>query len=210
MKKVQRITWSPKLVNVRDVKPTPNNYKIKSDLGRQRLTQSLEMFGLASTVVVNTDMSLIDGNSRVEQAKERGEKKIWVSIPSRKLTPSEYKEMAAMYDFAKAGEVDEERIKGDLGKTKDFFDKWGITIPKEVMEKLSKQGKFIEDEIPAKGKNGKEGATINNKIDEMKVELFFTEKEEGLFRKLDSKLAAKFRTESVSQTVLMAYKQLCK
>jgi len=56
----QQISWTPKLVNVADVKPTEKNYKIKTDIGKERLQLSLKMFGLAGTVVVNTDLTLID------------------------------------------------------------------------------------------------------------------------------------------------------
>jgi len=157
----QPITWSPKLVDIKLIKPTPNNYKIKTDLGKERLQNSLKLFGLAGTVVCNTDYSLIDGNSRLEEEQAKGAKKIWVSLPNRKLTPKEYQEMAAMYDFAKAGEVDMERIEKELGTKEDFFKKWGLEVPMHLLENMGKgaavvtggKGKKVEvideDALPA-------------------------------------------------------------
>ena len=79
---MKQITWSSKLVQVSKIKPTPTNYKIKTDLGKERLALSLKKFGLAGTVVLNTDFTLIDGNSRLEEAKKEKQKTIWASFPN--------------------------------------------------------------------------------------------------------------------------------
>lgn len=193
------------------IKPTPKNYKIKTALGQERLTQSLEMFGLASTVVCNLDYSLIDGNSRLEQAKERGEKKIWVSLPSRKLTPKEYIEMSAMYDVAKAGEVDMERIEGDLGTTKEFFEKWNLAVPMHLLEKMGKGADPIINGTsgPTKGKGKKEGP-VKVIEESFIVQLHFDEKEEKQFRAMEEKLRVKMKTSSTTDTVFQAFKKLLK
>lgn len=140
---MKAITWTSKKVLTGSIDPTPTNYKIKSDLGRERLRQSLKAFGLAGNAVCNHSgkkgrYDLIDGNSRLEQAKERKEKWMWISVPSRKLTTKEFKEMSAMFDFAKAGEVDVERIEQDLGTSKDFFNRWGMLIPTRVLDTIGK------------------------------------------------------------------------
>lgn len=195
------IIWKTKEVLVKDIKPTPNNYKIKTELGRSRLTNSLNKFGLASTVVVNTDLCLIDGNSRVEQAKERGIKKIEVSFPNRKLTPKEFSEMSRMYDFAKAGEVDLDRIKQDHGSAVKFYEEWGLEVPLQLLDKLG-ANTVVER---AKGKDVVERAEVEDVV--FKVELFFDQKEEKLFRKLEEQYARKFKTKSTTDTVLTLFKK---
>jgi DNA modification methylase len=96
---------------------------------------------------------LIDGNSRREDAKTRKEKWVWISLPSRKLTPQEFREMSAMFDFAKAGEVDIERIERDLGDKKSFFDKWKMIIPTRVLDTIGKKATIsAEDFRPEKEK----------------------------------------------------------
>lgn len=213
MKKNQKpkfspIKWTPKEVEVRKIKPTPKNYKIASDLGKQRLAKSLELFGIAGTVVVNTDLTLIDGNSRLEQAKERGEKKVWVSVPNRKLTRKEFEMMSAMYDFAVAGDVDEEGIKRDLGTHEDFYKMWGMQVPAGLLDKMGAKSKGPKISV-SESKGGK--IVADSPVDDTrKVELFFTVKEESLFRKLEDKLAKKFKSIGTTDTVLRAFKQLAK
>jgi hypothetical protein len=195
------IIWKTKEVLVKDIKPTPNNYKIKTELGRSRLTNSLNKFGLASTVVVNTDLCLIDGNSRVEQAKERGIKKIEVSFPNRKLTSKEFSEMSRMYDFAKAGEVDLDRIKQDHGSAVKFYEEWGLEVPLQLLDKLG-ANTVVER---AKGKDIVEKDVVEDVV--FKVELFFDQKEEKLFRKLEEQHAKKLKTKSTTDTVLTLFKK---
>jgi hypothetical protein len=205
--KIKKITWSPKQVLVKDVKPTPNNYKIKTDLGKERLNHSLSLFGIAGTVVVNTDLCLIDGNSRLEEARERGEKKIWVSVPDRKLSPKEFTEMSAMYDFAKAGEVDMDRIKGDLGSAKKFYEDWGMEVPLSLLDNLGANA-------PVDRQQAKELEYPENVVDPEKaivtVQLFFTAKEEREFRKIEEVLKKRFKVDSVTDCVLKAFKSLMK
>ncbi len=214
MKKVKNgaapITWQSKKVKVSLIKPTPNNYKIKTDLGTERLQQSLKLFGLAGTVVCNTDLSLIDGNSRLVEAKEKGLKEIWVSVPNRKLTPKEYKEMAAMYDVAKAGEVDMERIKGELGTTADFYKKWGIEMPMELLEKMGSKVDVGELEYPGskKGKGGKEELDLTPTKDICMVNLFFSVKEEEWFRKMEDKHSKAVKADDTTSFVLKSLKKL--
>lgn len=204
---MKQITWSPKLVDIKNIKPTPNNYKIKTDLGKERLQQSLKMFGLAGTVVCNTDLSLIDGNSRVEEAKERGEKKIWVSMPNRKLTPKEYQEMAAMYDFAKAGEVDMERIEKELGTKEEFFKKWALEVPMHLLEGMGKGAPVVA----GKGKKTEVIDEAPLPVSDIKlVQLFFSAKQAVEFRKWEEKLLKKFKVDNTTDCVYQAFKHLAK
>lgn len=204
------IQWKSRLVAVAKIRPTPNNYKIKNALGLERLKTSLAKFGLAGTVVVNTDFTLIDGNSRLEQAKAKGLKQIEVSVPSRKLDAKEFKEMSALFDFAKAGEVDIERIQGDLGSTKDFFKNWNIEPP---LKSLGAAGHLKEFSKEVKQKSAVKGGEVPEvvaKSDYTMVQLFFDDKQEMLFRKIEEKLKIKFKVRTTSDVVLEAFKRLGK
>ena len=208
MKTTKAITWKTKLVNVADVKPTPNNYKIKTDIGKARLQLSLKKFGLAGALVVNTDLTLIDGNSRLVEAKEKKQKKIEVSMPSRKLTPKEFTEMSAMFDFAVAGTVDMERIEKDLGTKEDFYKAWGLTMPMELLAKIGKvdaaQVEYPDSKTVTKG--NKEEPVNDIRM----VNLFFKTKEEIEFRKMEEKFAKKFKTSDTTMTVFKALQHLNK
>ncbi len=217
MKTTTPIKWRSIEVLTAHIKPTEKNYKIRNALGRERLTQSLKLFGLAGNVVVNPigngKYMLIDGNSRLEQALEKSERKIWVSVPNRTLTPKEFTEMSAMFDVAKAGDVDMERIYGDLGKTKDFYDKWSQTVPKHLLDKLGvKQMKSYKDE--KKDKKSKSTALKvsddKNLNDIVMVQLLFKQHESEEFRAMEQKLMQKYKTKATHETVLVAFRRLLK
>jgi len=207
-----RNEWIVKEVNVSSIKPTPTNYKIKTDLGKERLALSLKKFGLAGSVVCNTDLVLIDGNSRLLEAKEKGLKKIWVSMPKKKMSPKDFKEMSAMFDFAKAGEVDMERIEGDLGKTKDFFDQWKMTVPMHLLDKMGKNAPVVKYPEQSKaGSKGKTNAASEIGVTDIKmVNLFFSTNQERDFRKMEEVLMKRFKTDNVTDTVFKAFKSLVK
>lgn len=158
---MKQIEWVSKQVNVAAIAPTPTNYKIKTKLGMERLRESLKSFGLAGNVVCNyagkfgdiSTLVLIDGNSRREEAVENGVKKLWVSLPSRSLSPKEFKEMSAMFDVAKAGEVDMDRIKTDLGTSKTFYDKYRLEVPLTLLDTLGAKNKIEAPEAPEREMN---------------------------------------------------------
>lgn len=207
---MKAIEWNSKQINLSDIDPTPNNYKIKTDLGKERLQQSLKMFGLAGTVIVNPvgkRYTLIDGNSRLEEEKTKGRKKIWVSLPNRKLTPQEFKQMSAMFDFAKAGEVDMERIEKDLGTSKDFFNTWKLVVPMELLDKIGKAGKVEVPEPTQKQKRIDKLLAVDDKKESF-VQLFFDVAKEKQFRKDEIRLMKKFKTDNTTDTVLAAYKYI--
>jgi hypothetical protein len=204
------IKWSSKEVETRLIDPTPNNYKIKTDLGKELLQTSLHKFGIAGNVIVNPTRNgrymLIDGNSRLIQARERGEKKLWVSVPNRTLTPKEFQEMSAMYDYAVAGQVDIERIKNDLGTSEDFRRDWNLKVPAAVLDKLGSRSQVVAE---TNGGGGKKTAEQAEEVpDVMVIQLAYTLKEEKEFRKIEERLAKKFKTVNTAQTVLRALKSI--
>jgi len=196
------ITWSSKLVEVSKIKPTEKNYKIKTALGKARLQESLKSFGLAGNVVLNTDLMLIDGNSRLAEAIENKEKKIWASLPSRKLSPAEFKEMSAMFDFAKAGEVDVERIKQDLGTSSAFISKYKMEVPEDVLAKL---GKFAPTTVKNLAAGKKLEAPTSTTI---AVTLIFSLADHAAFRKIEERLQKKYNTADTGATILKALKSI--
>lgn len=215
-KKIGKIKWTPVKVLVKDIQPTPNNYKIKTKLGLAMLQASLKEFGLAGTAVCNwagkykdkTKVVLIDGNSRREEAIEDNEKWLWVSMPDRVLPAKMFTEMAAMFDRAKAGEVDTERMDAELGKTRDFFNKYGMDIPMSHLAKLGANAK-IDESIKFPTKKGKQDLEVRE-ADIMMVQLFFDEKQMPQYRKMEEKLKGRFKTSNSTDTVFKAFKQLCK
>jgi hypothetical protein len=209
--------WKTKEVPVDMVTHTEKNYKIKTELGKARLQTSLKMFGIAGNVIVNlphkgkSTYPLIDGNSRLIELKEAGKKRVSISYPSRRLTEKEFKEMSAMFDFAKAGEVDDKEIEKDFGDSADFWDRWGKEMPLEMRERLETMGKKSKvdtNELAFPGKKGKQTAVEINDI--QMVNLFFSTSQEEWFRKIEEKHAEKLKAESTTDFVLKSLKKLYK
>lgn len=209
------IKWRAVEVLIANIKPTDKNYKIKTDLGMERFRQSVNSFGMAGAVVCNwtgkvgdtSALMLIDGNTRWQDALDKKEKKIWASVPDRKLTPAEFREFSAMFDFAKAGEVDMERIQQDLGKTEDFYKKYGIQIPMGMLGNMGKNAPPMDKlEYPEEGKQAAAPQVSDIKM----VQLFFSEKQEAEFRKMEEKLKTKYKLGNTTDTVFKAFKLLTK
>jgi hypothetical protein len=230
VKKIASIKWTPKEVNINEIAYTPNNYKIKTDLGSERLDTTLSKFGLAGTTIVNPfslpdmkklgvpDMKgkkyvLIDGNSRVLKAIENGERKVWVSIPNKPLNIKDFTEFSAMFDFAKAGDVDLDRILGDLGKKEDFYLAYKLEPDMiSIVESMGSKANISKDlEYPEEGKGsskGKKGAKAPEVSDMRMVQLFFNEKQEAEFRKWEDRGLKKFKSDNTTDFVFNALKSL--
>lgn len=199
---MKQIIWKTREVLVSKIKPTPNNFKIKNALGSERFLVSLKTFGLAGAVVCNTDFTLIDGNSRLEQAKRRGLKKIDVSMPNRKLTAKEFDEMSALFDFAKAGDVDIERIEKEIFKSEDIYKKWGVPVPMHLLGQMGAQAKI-------KPKDGaKTAPVVTEDLGQRHVTLFFSVAQEAEFRGIEMRLKTRFKTPDTTMTVLKALKSI--
>jgi hypothetical protein len=102
--KKDAIQWEPKKVKVEDLIENPKNPKTLNKTGKKRLQKSLSKFGLAGTIICNSDLTIIDGHSRKQELIAAGIEEVYVSMPSRALTDQEYKEFNAIIDLAQAGD----------------------------------------------------------------------------------------------------------
>jgi len=118
----QPIKWQLLPIKVKDIKLNPNNPKIPNDAGMERLRKSLEKFGHIYDGIANTDLSLIDGHSRIAQLKPTDTAMLF--LPNRKLTKKEYTELSSVFDIAVAGDPDFEIIIESLGEAGAI--EWGL------------------------------------------------------------------------------------
>jgi hypothetical protein len=128
-------------------------------------------------------------------------------LPSRKLTPKEFNEFAAMYDFARAGEVDVLRIQEELGTSKDFFKEWGMEMPEKALSKLAEMEKNDKVVNPTQAR----------KIDEKQMEiatsriaLLFTPEEANEYIRLAESLYARFMVDNVTDLSLKVLRYIKK
>lgn len=196
MKKIKRanITWDCIKVLVVKIKPTPNNYKLFDEEGAAVFRNSLDTFGKAGSVILNKDFTLVDGNSRWKDAIDNKEKYLWASMPSRQLTLKEFKTMSAIFDRARAGTVDTQRIGEELGDTKSFFKQWGIPMPNEVVTKLQELDSAA---ITPDKKKLKEVEESNV----MPVSLIFNAEQNKKFMDKAKSLYSQFKVDNITDLV---------
>lgn len=204
---MKQITWKTIEVAIAKIRPTRNNFKLKTEEGSARFKTSIDSYGLAGSVIINTDYELIDGNTRLEKAKELGHKKIAASIPNRKLTPKEFSEFSAMYDMARAGEVDVLRIKEELGTTAAFFKKWGMELPGTALNKLAELEKNEAVVNPTASRKIAEAA---KEIALRPIQLLFRSEEAAEYIKLAESMYARFKVDNVTDLSLKALRALKK
>lgn len=221
MKNKKRIQWYSVKVLVTSIAPTPKNYKIQNALGFERFKTSLNDFGMAGNVICNwvrkvgdvTKLMLIDGNSRLQDAIKNNEKWIWVSVPELKLTPNQFVTMSAMFDASNASDVDYERIQGDIGKTKDFYDRWNLVVPKNLLDKLGAKQltNYKKEKEEKKSKSTALKITDDKNLNDIvMVQLLFSQAQSEEFRSLETKLANKLKTRSTQETTLAVFNRLAK
>ena len=126
------ITWEPRKVKVSDLTENPNNPKQLNEKGKKRLQKTLSKFGLAGTIICNTDLSIIDGHKRKKELEDGGIKEVWVSVPNRKLTQQEYNEFNAMIDLARAGDTDMMMVEEIIGE--EMMDEYDLATEKEDLQ----------------------------------------------------------------------------
>lgn len=126
----KEIKWSLVEVLASDLKANPKNPKKRDQNGFLRLQKSLAKFGHVFDGIANKDMSLIDGHSRLELAEPNS--KLRVFVPSRQLSEKEYLEMNAIFDLAKAGEIDLQILEEQF--TEEFFEEWGMKEDKHAAQ----------------------------------------------------------------------------
>lgn len=130
---MEKLKWETKKVKVKDLIQLDINPRKISEAKKQKLVESLEKFNLVEIPAVNTDMQIIGGNQRVTALMlvGRGDEKIDVRVPNRKLTKKEVKEYAIISN-THAGEFDFEILDlefadisiGELGFEIDGWDDW--------------------------------------------------------------------------------------
>jgi DNA modification methylase len=140
---MEKIIWKADKRKVKDLKPFPNNPRRGTKDQEERLRASLEKFGTAEPLVVNTDGVVIGGNFRKSILVKMGIKEVDVMIPSRPLNEQEALELnlrlnrnTAEWDFDILSGFDENLLK-EIG----FEDI--VEFPDETQEATDQ-----DDEIP--------------------------------------------------------------
>lgn len=133
------IKWKFVEIDKSLIKPNPNNPKVRKEKGMAQLDKLTKKFGRIFDGILNADMSLIDGHSRLEMYPE-GTGNYFV--PDAQLGPDDEKELNALFDVARAGDPDMFMIEQILGE--EMLDEWS-TDNKKKLKKGAKNAATGDD-----------------------------------------------------------------
>lgn len=120
---MNEIKWTNETRNLDDLIPSDYNPRKLTKKNERFLSDSLDTFGMADVVVINTNNHIIGGHQRYYLLKKRGEKKVDVRVPNRLLTDAEEKELNLRLN-KNLGEFEKELLK-DFDK--DLLEHIGFT-----------------------------------------------------------------------------------
>ncbi len=126
LKEMEHITWKTQTVKISDLIPFDRNPRHFTEKGMKDLANSMDKFGLAQNIVINTDMTVIGGHARLVHLKKQGAAECQCNVPNRKLTDKEVEELCIRLNANTAGEWDWE---GLANWNVDDLEDWGLDIP---------------------------------------------------------------------------------
>ena len=89
----QKIIWSCQKKNIAELKPAPYNPRKLSAKQEKQLGVSMDKFGVAEPIVINSNNNVIGGHQRLKILKQQHIETVEVMGPNRLLTPTEEKEL---------------------------------------------------------------------------------------------------------------------
>lgn len=142
-----KLSWHTEQRKVKDLHAWDRNPRRISDKDKDDLARSLEKFDYVEVVIINTDNRIIGGHQRVSQLLDagKGEEKIEVRVPNRKLSNKEFEELAIRLNKNR-GEWDEEKLQDFF--TGDDLKAWGFN-QQELNNIFDDAAEITEDEFDA-------------------------------------------------------------
>ena len=117
------ITWTTEQRKLGDLKAWEKNPRQLSDHDAKNIKQSMDTFGFADPLIVNTDNTIIGGHMRKRVIGDNGHV-VDVRVPSRQLTDREVEELNIRLN-RNSGEFDFDILANEF-EVGDLLD-WGFT-----------------------------------------------------------------------------------
>ena len=130
--------WKNETRKIDELIPSEYNPRKLSKKDERHLQSSMDDFGMADVIVINTNNHIIGGHQRFYILKKQGEKTVDVRVPERLLTEDEEKELNLRLN-KNLGEFEKELLKGF---DKNLLEKVGFADAE--LEKI-----FEEADVPA-------------------------------------------------------------
>ena len=114
--------WKIKKVKVEDLKEWDKNPRAITDDKLEHLITSIQKFGIAEPIVVNTDLVICGGHGRKKALLQLGVKEVDAYVPDKKLTDEQFKELNVRLNKNIAGEWDYDLLAEhfDMEELSDF------------------------------------------------------------------------------------------
>lgn len=151
-----KINWEIQTVLLSKLKPFEYNPRKITDKGLKDLSASIDKFGLAEPIVINTDMIIIGGHARYFALKQKNIKECDCYVPDRQLTEKEVKELNIRLNKNIAGEFDFDILANSF-EIEDLKE-WGFEDfelggynPENKEKEISDNGLATEHECPQCG-----------------------------------------------------------
>ncbi len=136
--------WITERRKISELIPYEHNPRKITDKGKSDLKKSIDKFGLAEPVVINTNNIIIGGHARYFVMQERGDTACDCYVPERELTEQEMKELNVRLNKNIAGEFDWDILANEFEM--EDLKEWGFD-DKELS--LGFPEEITEDEAPA-------------------------------------------------------------
>lgn len=102
--------WQLERRGIETIHPYEHNPRIIKGKPFEDLKKSIDSFGLAEPLIINTDGTIVGGHARYFYLKERGDEYVDCYVPDRTLTEKEVKELNVRLNKNVAGEWDFETL----------------------------------------------------------------------------------------------------
>src|SRR5271170_7199079 len=122
------IQWHLEKRLIKDLRPHPKNPRQLTKDQERHLSISLEKFGLAEKIIINTDNMIIGGHQRIQILKKNKEKEVECWVPDRQLTEAEADEFCIRLN-RNHGDFDFDKLANEW-EVPDLLD-WGFR-PEEL------------------------------------------------------------------------------
>ena len=119
--------WVLKKLKVAQLKEWDKNPRQLTEKGLSDLRKSIENFGVAEPLTVNTDYTICGGHGRKKVLQEMGIKEVDCYLPEKKLTPKQFEELNIRLNKNIAGVWDYDILANEWDAEKLI--EWGLDVP---------------------------------------------------------------------------------
>ena len=143
-----KLKWHNETRKISDLIPYEKNPRQMTEKGMADLKNSIDKFGIAEPIVINTDNIIIGGHARYYTIKNNGSEDVDCYIPDRKLTDKQVKELNVRLNKNIAGTFDFDILANEFELT-DLID-WGFEEKELDLSLWNKDDEKLDDvpEVP--------------------------------------------------------------